>query len=284
MKNLINRTRGAIAPCLVLAGLALSACAQAHDGDNLVDLINEYRAAPGSCNGARAAPVAALTPHPALGRVRVTTGTLLDQALERAGYRVARAEAIGISGARDTDYVMAEIARRYCKTLLSTQFSAIGASRNGDSWLIVLAQPAPPPVATTLPELRAAGQTVLAAVNAARASGRQCGPRYFAAAPALSWNGALAEAARLHSVDMATQRYFEHKGKDGRTVSERAVQAGYRWRRVGENIAMGQESAAEVVAGWLASPGHCANIMQRDFTEMGSAYGFDRALERPRVY
>ncbi|PWF49107.1 CAP domain-containing protein [Massilia glaciei] len=281
---MITRTRTAFAPWLALAGLALCAPAHAQSRDKLVDLINEYRAAPGSCNGARAAPVAPLAPHPALGRVRVTSDTLLNHALERAGYRDAIAQAISISGARDTHYVMGELVRRYCKTLLSTQYSAIGASLSGDNWLIVLAQPAPPPVASRLPDLRAAGESVLAAVNLARASGRLCGEQHFAAAPALSWNPALAEAARAHSLDMARQRYFGHKGKDGREVSERAAQAGYLWRRIAENIALGQESPAEVVAGWLSSPGHCASIMHREFTEMGSAYGFDAALERPRIY
>jgi uncharacterized protein YkwD len=50
------------------------------------------------------------------------------------------------------------------------------------------------------------------------------------------------------------------------------VQAGYRWSGIGENIASGQESVDQVMAGWLASPGHCANIMDRWFTEMGGAF------------
>jgi hypothetical protein len=74
------------------------------------------------------------------------------------------------------------------------------------------------------------------------------------------WHAALA-----HSLDMARQRYFSHQGKDGRQVGERALQAGYHWRRIGENIAVEQESADEAVAGWLSIPGHCANIMNRDF-------------------
>ena len=41
---------------------------------------------------------------------------------------------------------------------------------------------------------------------------------------------------------------------------------------VAENIAAGQQTAAEVVAGWLASPGHCANIMGPNFVHMGVSY------------
>ena len=60
------------------------------------------------------------------------------------------------------------------------------------------------------------------------------------------------------------------------TVRERATQAGYRWRTIGENIATGQGAPKQVVAGWLASPQHCSNIMQPAFTEMGAAYFVNR--------
>jgi uncharacterized protein YkwD len=83
---------------------------------------------------------------------------------------------------------------------------------------------------------------------------------------------------------MAGQRYFSHQGKAGRVVADRALQAGYRWRRIGENIASGQESPEEVVAGWLSSPGHCANVMDGRFTEMGAAYAINSARETLRVY
>jgi uncharacterized protein YkwD len=71
---------------------------------------------------------------------------------------------------------------------------------------------------------------------------------------------------------MAQRDYFRHAGKDGSEVGDRAKRQGYEWRRIGENIATGQGSAAQAVAGWLASPGHCANIMNPEFTESGAAY------------
>ena len=58
-------------------------------------------------------------------------------------------------------------------------------------------------------------------------------------------------------------------------MTQRATRAGYRWRQVGENIAGGLGSAEQVVAGRLASPGHCANLMAPDFAEMGAAYAVD---------
>ena len=52
----------------------------------------------------------------------------------------------------------------------------------------------------------------------------------------------------------------------------RAERAGYDWREIGENVATGQATAEQVVAEWLGSPHHCANIMGAEFTEMGVAF------------
>ena len=49
------------------------------------------------------------------------------------------------------------------------------------------------------------------------------------------------------------------------------TRAGYDWRRVGENLARAEMPAAEVVELWLASPGHCANVMHPGHVEMGVA-------------
>ena len=54
------------------------------------------------------------------------------------------------------------------------------------------------------------------------------------------------------------------------------IRAGYQPRLTGENIAYGPESAQEVVAGWLASPGHCANIMDSRFQSIGIGIAIGR--------
>ena len=254
------------------------------DAQQLVALINAWRAAPGACGGVRAAPQAPLAFNATLARVQVGTGVFLEYALERIGYPVAQAEAVYITGPREARAVMDVLARGYCKTMLSSQFSALGAARSGDSWQIVFARPAPPPLAERLPDQGGAGQVMLRLVNTARASGRSCGAQFFPAAPSVSWSSALAGAALAHSADMARQRYFSHIGKDGRQVGERALQAGFRWRRIGENIAAGQESPEEAVAGWLTSPGHCANLMNAGFTDMGAAFALSTLRESPRAY
>ncbi len=107
--------------------------------------------------------------------------------------------------------------------------------------------------------------------NRARAAARYCGEIEFPAANPVTWNHQLEAAAGIHSKDMAVNDFFSHTGSNGLSVSERVTNQGYQWRAVGENIAGGQFTAEEVVAGWLSSSDHCRNIMNADFTELGVA-------------
>lgn len=157
--------------------------------------------------------------------------------------------------------------------LSSARYSEIGIARDGTRWRIVLAQPVLSP---DLGSSREAGMRVLERVNAARAEPRSCGDRAFAAAPPVAWNAPLAATAQAHSSDMARRDYFSHTGADGSRVGERARRHDYDWRAIGENIAAGQGSPRQAVSGWLSSPGHCANIMSADFTEMGAAHAVNR--------
>jgi uncharacterized protein YkwD len=257
---------------------------QASGSDSLATLVNAYRANPGACDGRPAAPAAALDPQPALAQLRIGAGTFIESALERAGYAAEQAQAVYVTGPEDAQAAMNVLAQKYCKVLLSDRFSAIGSYHEGATWTVVLARPAPPLPSVTYPDWREAGRTILDEVNAARASARSCGKQAFPAAPPLSWNPALGDAALAHSRDMATGRYFSHRGKDGSQAADRALRAGYAWRRVGENIAFGQRSPREAVEGWLDSPGHCANIMNRDYTEMGAAYGVTPERQAGVIY
>ena len=86
---------------------------------------------------------------------------------------------------------------------------------------------------------------------------------------ALSVDQRLAAAAQAHSADMVRRAFFAHESPDGRQVWDRAVAAGYAYRKVAENIAAGQRTAEEVVRGWMGSPGHRANILDGDLTQIG---------------
>jgi uncharacterized protein YkwD len=76
---------------------------------------------------------------------------------------------------------------------------------------------------------------------------------------------------------MAEHNYFEHEDLAGHTPADRVRAVGYREKLVGENIAFGPRTAEEVVQGWLDSPGHCENIMDPRFAQMGIAYAAGRA-------
>jgi len=119
-----------------------------------------------------------------------------------------------------------------------------------------------------LPDFRA---DLLAQINAARAQARFCGAELMPPVGSLSWDDRLFSAAAKHASDMAQSNYFDHIGLDGRTPSQRISAEGYRWSFAGENIAAGQTSVVSVMAGWLASPGHCANLMHSPYTDVGVA-------------
>jgi uncharacterized protein YkwD len=112
---------------------------------------------------------------------------------------------------------------------------------------------------------------MLAAVNAARVGGYTCGNRRMPAVAPVVWNEQLQQSAFAHSKNMADGDYFHHSDKQGNRVGERTYAAGYNWRAAGENIAAGQLEASVVINGWLGSKGHCLNIMDSDYTQMGMA-------------
>ena len=88
----------------------------------------------------------------------------------------------------------------------------------------------------------------------------------------MTLNEELTLAAQAHAEDMAANQFLGHDGSDNSTPSERARRAGYNGSAVGENVAEGYEDAAGVVAGWIDSDGHCSNLMNGNFSEMGVGY------------
>jgi len=116
----------------------------------------------------------------------------------------------------------------------------------------------------------------LSRINSTRQKGCNCGAQYMPPAPPITWNNDLEDAATGHAKDMAKRNYFNHTSKDGRSMAERIQNAGYTYKgfksyAIGENIAAGQESIGEVMDGWFKSEGHCLNLMNPDFREVGVA-------------
>lgn len=87
----------------------------------------------------------------------------------------------------------------------------------------------------------------------------------------LTRDRSLDSAARYHAANMARLRTMSHTlpGTTAPAFPDRIRRVGYRYRRIAENIAYGQLTAAEVVDGWMRSSGHRENIMNPALTETG---------------
>ncbi|GGV58509.1 hypothetical protein GCM10010277_61300 [Streptomyces longisporoflavus] len=88
----------------------------------------------------------------------------------------------------------------------------------------------------------------------------------------LSPDPLLTVAAQNHSADMIARSFYAHTSPDGGEPWHRASAAGSTHRSIGENIACGQRTPAEVVDGWMNSPGHRANILKPSFTHLGVGF------------
>ncbi|NBA97534.1 CAP domain-containing protein [Pseudomonas sp. R5(2019)] len=252
-------------------GLVAATTALASEESQLVDSINTYRSQVQRCGGQASAELPPLAADPRLELPANSIGDL-QQALARAAYPMVNVQAITLSGPRDAQAAAKAVQESFCQVVLDPQFVDIGVSRDGREWRIVLARPL---LSGRLGDWQTEGQKVLEMVNGARAQARQCGGQSFAPTSPLAWNATLGGAAQDHARAMANNNYFDHKDRDGRTPGDRAELAGYAAQQVAENIAAGQDTVRKVVDGWLASPGHCANVMNPQFKEMGAAYAVD---------
>jgi uncharacterized protein YkwD len=172
------------------------------------------------------------------------------------------------------------LAHQLCEIVTDPRFSDFGITQRGrDTWLIFAVPFAPPSAARS----DSVSGELLARINAARAQSRRCGGKLFPAAPPLQSNALLRAAAQEHARDMLIHNYFAHEGHDGSSPAQRVTAAGYTYRIVGENIASGPVNAAEAVAGWIASPEHCENLMDVRFTDSGVAYAASSS-GAPRIY
>ena len=191
-------------------------------------------------------------------------GEDLKRALQSSDYPATQAALLEASG--DAASIERVLDEKGCKDILDAAYRDIGFARSGRTSWILLAAPLVAPAAADTVNSR-----VLALVNEARRQKRRCGFKRFEPSPPLAASATLQRTAKFQAEDMARRGVMEHAGSDGSTPAERATRAGYAWRTVGENVASGQSTPEQVVAEWLGSPRHCANIMSADYTEMGVA-------------
>jgi len=92
-------------------------------------------------------------------------------------------------------------------------------------------------------------------------------------------NPRLMRAAHIHAEQMARAGQLAHVLPDAAypRAEDRLAAADYRWQTYGENVALGQSSAAAALDSWMHSRGHRKNILNPHFTELGAGYAIDRA-------
>jgi len=219
-------------------------------------------------------------------------GIALSAAAARSGYGTkSPTTGVHVSG---PDASMLELLRRSeCRAVTNQALREMGFYRRGQDFWLVLASDYMAPAASHAPAVShlpahpraSVDSQVLATlaldlVNEARARGSRCGGRLLAPARPMTLSGTLAGVAFGHATDMAVHNYFEHEDLAGQSPADRVRAVGYKEKLVGENIAYGPKSVEEVVQGWLDSPKHCENIMDRRFAEMGIAFAAGRTTRR----
>ena len=82
-------------------------------------------------------------------------------------------------------------------------------------------------------------------------------------------NWELSRVARYKSQDMANKGYFDHTSPTYGSPFTMMQNFGIKFTAAGENIAMGQRTAQDVMNSWMNSPGHRANILNPSFNQIG---------------
>lgn len=278
---------------VVVTGLIAAPAARA-DALSVVQMLRQ-----GGCGGI--VPIAPPLRHnPSLDRAaeQWADGHSLNSAAGLAGYPLQGAQGLRVAGSDEA--LIRSLRRTDCRVVSSRDVREVGLYHRGaDTWLVLAtpsgsswSSPAPAAAHSAPPTSRAPASPApmsatpamaaraLALVNEARARGAQCGAQSFGPAPPLSLSGTLASVALGHATDMAVHDYFEHHDLSGQSPADRVRAAGYHEKLVGENIAYGPQSVEEVVKGWLASPGHCENIMDPRFAQMGIGLAPGRVSRR----
>ncbi len=242
------------------------------ESDGFLGLVNSARSAVGSppvsldarLAAAARAHAAAMASAGRLG-VQGADGVSVHQRVTAAGYAYVTIGEHLVSGPRTPAEFVA-----YClrteqprRTVHDPAFTHAGLAyvtdaRSGDTyWTALWARPLTPA------ELARAQAEVVTLTNRERAR---------AGLPSLAVDPLLAAAAQAYSADMAARAFYSHTSPEGTQPWDRAAAAGSTRRSIGENIACGQRSPAEVVEGWMNSPGHRANILKPAFTHLGIGF------------
>jgi uncharacterized protein YkwD len=196
-------------------------------------------------------------------------GSTFTTRIQDTGYQGSRwgeYHSAGHSSAEETmnEWMNGQFSR---ETILRSDYQDIGVAvvynantQYGYYWTMDAGGGLPP----TEAQLRALEARVLDLVNQERAK--------LGISP-YTVSSQLSDAARRHSLDMATHNFANHTGSDGSSFATRIQDTGYQGFLWGENINFGVATAEEAMNGWMSSPGHRANILGV-FVDMGVAVAF----------
>lgn len=116
-------------------------------------------------------------------------------------------------------------------------------------------------------------EAILKSINDVRKVARKCGATFYPAAAALKYNDKLTSAALGHAEYLARTGELTHtqttKGLE--TTGKRVKAADYNYNYVAENVAHGDAINEEMIAKLVDSEGHCKNIMNAKYQEVGFA-------------
>lgn len=115
------------------------------------------------------------------------------------------------------------------------------------------------PATTTLAS-NISNETIVSLANSARVAG---------GLSELTTSSLLSKAAQNKANDMLAKQYFSHNTPDGATPWSFIKAVGYSYTTAGENLAIDFTDADSVQSAWMNSPGHRANIMNKNFTQVG---------------
>ncbi|OWY95758.1 SCP-like extracellular protein [Phytophthora megakarya] len=101
---------------------------------------------------------------------------------------------------------------------------------------------------------------------------------------ALTIDNRLVTAATLHSRDQANHCTMTHAGSNGSKLGDRIKAQGYDFAMTAENVAAGQVSVDSVMTSWWNSPGHRANILSKDATNVGFAKALNNGCDSYATY
>jgi uncharacterized protein YkwD len=206
---------------------------------------------------------------------RWARGESLRRAVEASGYVPKAVGGLHVFLAEPSDRL--HLDEPSCAVLRDTSLREAGSYRRGsDNWIVFATGAELPPSGN----IAAALDRALRRVNEARQQGHRCGSQSFPPAKPLRLSAALSEVADRYARDMAAHHYFDHRDRSGGSPADRVRASGYREQLVGENIAFGPLSTDDAITGWLNSPGHCENLMDARFKEMGIAYAQSRQSPR----